>query len=117
MQRPSIRSALPLQRYQYGNFQVVLLGQIETSDPTQYQYLMAFVAEGQTQPTLYISAEKSRRSEAEQGSHRLRALMEGFDEVLEVGNQWRHVEPFVQAALKIGAQLLSLTDETPLKLS
>lgn len=116
MNRPSIRSALPIQRYQYGNFQVVLLSQIETNDPVQYHYLLAFVEEGQQQPKLYVSAEKSRRSEAGQGSHRLHVIAEAFDEVIEISNRWQQADDFAKEALTIGAQLLSLSDETPTRL-
>jgi hypothetical protein len=117
MQRPSIHTALPRRRYQYGTFQVVLLGNIESNDPRQYHLIMAFVQEGAAQPTLYLTAEKSSRAEQERGRYRLRVITDGFEEVLDVSDKWQDEACFAEEALRIAANLLKLNDEVATKLS
>lgn len=116
MYAPHIGSAIPKRRYQYGEFTVTLLRQIETNDPIQYQFVLAFVQEGQTTPVLFVTSEKNRRSEAVQGSHRMRLITENSDTVLDSSDEWRDEEAFTTAGLKIASNILGLTDVAPFRL-
>jgi hypothetical protein len=109
-------TAVPRRRYQVGDYTATLLGEVETRDPVQYRFILAMVLAGQAQPSLYVTSEKSRRSEASQGSHRLRLIAEGFDEVLGYSDRWREEDAFVTEALSVAVKTLSLADEQALRL-
>ena len=113
MERPDIRTAIPRQRYQFGEFTVVVLGQVESGDEKLYQYIMAWVRDGQSDPALYVTAEKSSPRQAAEGSHQLRLITDTMSEVLDVADQWGDLEAFVERALELGRSALGLADDTP----
>jgi hypothetical protein len=41
MSIPTITTAIPLRRYQYGEFVVTVLGDIESPDAVRYRYILA----------------------------------------------------------------------------
>jgi len=113
---PKIQTAIPKQRYQFGEYGISVLGEIESSDPRTYQYIMAFVPEGKQEPVLYICSEKSPPKDRHEGSHRLRVINQAMSEIMSTGDQWRDLDTFCGEALKLGEQLLGLAGEQPVKL-
>ncbi len=113
---PKIQTAIPKQRYQFGEYSISVLGEIESPDPQTYQYIMAFVPEGKSQPVLYICSEKSLPKDRHEGSHRLRVINQAMSEIMSTGDQWRDLDTFSEEALKLGKQLLGLAGEQPARL-
>jgi len=117
MERPKIQTALPQRRYQLGDYQAVVLGEIESGDARRYQYILALVRAGEPQPGLYVIAEKNPRKLAqEQGAFRLRLVTEGLDEDLGSADRWGEIEVFAQEGLTLAAQTLGLGDKAPQRL-
>ncbi len=115
-QFPKIQTAIPKQRYQFGEYGISVLGEIESADLQAYQYIMAFVPEGKPEPVLYICSEKSLPKDRHEGSHRLRVINQAMSEVMSVGDQWGDLDSFSAEALKLGEQILGLAGEQPVKL-
>jgi len=109
MQTPTITTAIPRRRYRIGSHQAVLLGDIESSDPSRYQYLLALVREGESKPSFYVSCEKNPRSRKAGGSHRLRVISSVMDEELESSDRFADEEVFATEALAMAVDLLGLT--------
>lgn len=113
---PKIQTAIPQHRYQYGDYSVTILGEIESPDPREYQYIAAFVREGEREPKLFIAAERLPPGQRDAGSHAIRLINATMDESMETGNRWGQLEEFIEQALKMGAQVLGLEQETPYQL-
>lgn len=106
-----LRSAIPIRRYQLGEFKVVLLGDIESSDGISYQFILAFIPEGEAQPLLYITCERNPTDEQKEGSHRIRVIAPHDARIFGSSDRWRDVEAFAEDGLLMGRKLLDLTDE------
>ena len=117
MQRPKIDTAVPQHRYQIGEYSATLLGEIASSDPKEYKYILAVIADGAQQPKLYVTLEKNRGQAAREGSHCMRMLGEGLDQEVGSSDQWRSADDFASTAIAVVMQLLGLDDERPIKLS
>lgn len=113
---PRIQTAIPQRRYHYGDYAVSVLGEIESGDEHDYQFVAAFVLEGENQPKLFVVAERQPPGQRQQGSHALRVINSAMNEVMEIDDRWGRLDDFTTQALQIGAQLLSLEQETPFKL-
>lgn len=113
---PKIQRAIPQRRYQYGDYGVTVLGEVESGDGHDYQYVAAFVREGETQPRLYIVAERQPPGQRERGTHALRLVSSAMDEVMDVDSRWARLDEFVDQALQMGAQMLGLEQEVPYQL-
>lgn len=111
-QFPKIRTAMPQRRYRYGDFAVTLLGEVDSADGRDYEFLMAFVRDGEAQPQLFVAAERLPPGQRADGSHRLRVINSAMDEIMAVDSRWGLRDPFAEQALQIGAQLLGLEQET-----
>ena len=103
---PKIRRALPQRRYLYGDYQVTVLGDVDSADERTYLLIAAFVRDGETQPRLYVVAERVH------GGIGLRVIGASMDEVLDVDPRWANIGAFVDQALQTGSQLLGLEQET-----
>jgi hypothetical protein len=114
---PKIQRAIPKRRYQLGDYGVTLLGEVETGDEFDYRYILAFVREGESQPTLFVCSERCPPGEREKGSHRLRVINSAMSEVMDTDDRWRDLEQFADEGLTLGMQALGLTQETPFRLS
>lgn len=114
---PKIQRAIPKRRYQVGEYGVTLLGEIESPDPVDYVHLLAFVREGESQPTLFVCAERCPPAERDAGSHRLRVINRAMSEVIDTSDRWRDPDAFADEALQVGMQALGLSQETPYRLS
>ncbi len=113
---PKIQTAIPQHRYRYGDFGVTILGEIESGDDRDYTFLAAFVHEGEAHPRLYIASEKLPPGQRDAGTHALRLINSAMDEVMETGSRWGQLSEFSDQALKMGAQMLGLEQETPYQL-
>jgi hypothetical protein len=111
MNKPDIRRALPQRRYKFGEFTVVVLGDIETGDAVNYRYIMAVVREGDAEPGIYLTCENVRG-----GQQQLRLIMRDGAEVIAEDPQYADVEVFTVAGLDILRQILNLGDEEAYRL-
>ncbi len=114
---PKIQRAIPKRRYKVGDYGVTVLGEVETGDTAEYLYLLAFVREGESQPSVFVCSERCPPGQRDGGSHRLRVINSAMSEVMDSDDRWRDLETFVDEGLKLGMQLLGLTQETPFRLS
>jgi len=116
MQAPRITTAIPKQRYQMGDYQAVVLGDIESPDPARYHYILALVRSGESKPGFFVTCEKNPRSRAAEGSHRLRIVSEVFEEEMGSSDNWSDVDAFATQALALAAKVLGLGDTQPERL-
>jgi hypothetical protein len=114
---PVIRTALPQRRYRVGEYQVTLLAEVESGDGVDYQYILAFVEEGRSRPSLYLCSERNPPGERGEGSHRLRLVNDAMSEVLGSNDAWRHLDFFAEEAMRIGIATLALRGEQPVRLA
>ncbi|MBI3547333.1 MAG: hypothetical protein HY081_12195 [Gammaproteobacteria bacterium] len=117
MQAPKILTAMPLRRYQLGEYSAVVLHEIESQDAVKYKFILALVRDGESKPSFYVTAEKNPRSRAHEGSHRLRVLTSGLDEEIESSDRWTDVEIFCETAFSVAIKVLGLADERPVRLA
>lgn len=117
MAEPAIKTAIPKARYRYGEFIITFLGDIESSDTVTYRWLAAVGREQEPRPGLFLSCEDLPVEERSAGYCRLRAMMQDGEQVLASSSDWRQYSRFETDALDIIAQMLSLTDEQPYKIS
>lgn len=110
---PRIATAIPQKRFQYGEYGVTVLGDIESHDGIEYRYVAAFVADGTSSPVLYVTAQRQPPGQRAAGQYALYVINAALDEVMDQGDQWRDLAAFTEQALKMGAQLLNLEKETP----
>jgi hypothetical protein len=110
---PKINTAIPQRRYQFGDFAVTVLGDIDSGDERDYQFVAAFVKEGESQPRLFVVSERLPPGERAKGSHALRMINSAMDEVMDVDGRWSRLGDFTDQALQMGAQLLGLEQEVP----
>jgi hypothetical protein len=111
MSVPQINTAIPLRRYQYGEFIITVLGDIDSPDPVRYRYIVAVAQEGNPQPGLFISSER-----AADGACALRVSMADGAQVLESSPAFCDLDLLVKEALQIIAGVLNLSDEMPHRL-
>ena len=113
MNRPGFKTAIPRRRYKLGEFTIVVLGEIESSDSIDYQYILAVVQGQDPEPGLYITAEKAV---VPAGEYSMRVVMKDGAEVIGSSAEWGSLDPFVDEALGIVSKVLNLADETPYRL-
>ena len=116
MSTPHIKTAIPLQRHQIGNFVATVLGEISSDDPVEYRYIMAIVEDGKQEPALYVISEHNRGASASEGRFRLRVIMGAEEKLLNPSDEWGDVDKFSLAGMGIIAKLMRLEDETPVRL-
>lgn len=110
---PKIQTAIPKRRYQYGDYAVTVLGEIESGDGRDYCFVAAFVKEGEAKPRMYVVSERQRPGERDRGSHALRVVNSAMDEVMDVDDRWSRLDDYVDQSLQMGAQMLGLEQEIP----
>ena len=116
MNKPAIVTAIPRRRYKYGEFTVVVLGDVESRDGIDYQYIMAVVKGTDPLPGLYVTAEKVGGTGPQPG-YTMRILMRDGAEVIATSPAWGELDAFAQEGLEIVGEMLDLSDETPYQLS
>ena len=111
---PIIKTALPKRRYQFGEFLLVVLGDIETEDKIPYRFLLSILPEGAEKPELFISSEPLPA----QKNYQMRIIAENISQtVSHQSDQWGELDLFCQDALALVSQLLNLGDERPVLLT
>jgi hypothetical protein len=110
MQKPAITTAIPKRRYQIGQYTGVVLGDIESGDETHYLYIFAVIAEGQSDPDLYVIAQKNGKQAD------LRLESDTLSEVLDSSPAWKDLDQFAAKAIELSASLLGLSDQQPQRL-
>ena len=115
MNKPGIVTAIPKRRYRYGEFTVVLLGDIDSSDGIDYRYIMAVVKGADPEPGLYVTAEKACRT-GQQAEYDMRIVMRDGAEVIATSPAWSELDAFVRDGLEIVSEVLELSDEVPYQL-
>jgi len=112
--KPGIRTAIPKRRYRFGEFMLTVLGDVESSDGIDYQYIMAVMQGQDPEPGMYITAERPGDSTGRELSMRL--VMRDGAEVIGSSDQWVSVDMFTGEAIDIVSRILNLSDETPYQL-
>lgn len=108
MDKPNITTAIPQRRYQFGEYGVTVLGEIESADPPNYTFILAMVKEGESEPAVYVICDRRRRGEY---AYRMRLVMEGFNEPMGESDDWGDVDAFCEFALQVAAKALNLGNE------
>ncbi|HEY9199834.1 MAG TPA: hypothetical protein VIR60_10745 [Gammaproteobacteria bacterium] len=111
LNKPSIQRAVPQRRYQYGEFSVVVLGEVESGDATEYRYIMAVVRDGDPEPGIYLTCEPGR-----DGQQQVRLVMRDGAEIIAADPGYADIEVFAVAGLDVLRQILNLGDEEPYRL-
>lgn len=113
MSKPAFKTAIPKRRYKLGEFSIVVLGEVESEDDIDYQYILAVVQGQDPEPGLYVTSEKAAtRGEG----YSMRVSMKDGAEVIGSSAEWGSLDPFIDEALGIVSRLLNLGDETPYRL-
>lgn len=116
MEAPKILTAIPQRRYQYGKYQAVLLGEIESGDGVRYHYILALVREGDVRPELYVTCERNAAARATAaGRYRLRVISRYLNEEIESSDRFGDIETFATEGLALAARVLGLADEEPVR--
>ena len=113
MSKPAFKTAIPKRRYKLGEFSIVVLGEVESDDDINYQYILAVVRGQDPEPGLYITAEKAA---VPGDGYSMRVSMRDGAEVIGSSAQWGSLDPFIDEALGIVSRVLNLGDETPYRL-
>ena len=116
MALPVIKTAFPKRRYQFGEFLLVILGEIESGDNIPYHFLLGVIPDGANTPELFISAEKCPHSQAKAEVYQMRIIADQMSQTLNQSERWCHLDEFVDDALTVVAKLLNLVDEEPVRL-
>ena len=115
-QFPNIRTAIPKRRYQISDFSATLLGEIESNDPANYQYILAFVPMGEAKPNFFVCSEKVQPKDRADGAYRLRVINSAMSEVMDQADSWGDIDAFADQALQLAQQALGLTGHEPMRL-
>ncbi len=116
MNKPGIVTAVPRRRYKYGEFSMVILGDIESNDDKNYRYIMAVIRGTDPEPGIYITAERDQPAGQGGGDYNMRIVMQDGAEVINSSSAWHDLDAFTSEALDIVGQLLNLGDEEPYRL-
>jgi hypothetical protein len=114
--RPNISTAIPKRRYQLGDYAATVLGEVETSDPRHYRYILALVPAGERTPTLYVTCEATPSKESAAGAWRLRLINEAMAEVMDTADRWGDLDDFAEQGLKLAGQALGIQREQVIRL-
>ncbi len=114
MDKPKIITAIPQRRYQFGEYGVTVLGEIESPDPPNYTFILAMVKEGDSEPLAYVICDRRRRGDH---AYRIRLIMDGFNEAMGESDDWGNLDTFCEFALQVTAKAFNLGDETPRQLT
>ncbi len=114
--KPGFDTAVPVRRYQVGEYQAVILGDIESTDGREYRYIMAMIVDGSHEPKLYLALERNR-DRNEEGRWLMRVMGHRLDESLGASDQWENIDQFTASAMNVAMKVLGLSDEIPALLS
>ena len=108
---PHIQSALPRKRYQFGEFSITLLTDIQSNDCENYVYILAAIRDGSTQPEVYITCEAITLDE--KPTYRVRLRSDQQEHIISTESHWGNEKKFCEFALEGIKQMFELTDEEP----
>lgn len=114
---PKILTAVPKRRYQFGPYEAVVLGEIESPDPVRYRFILALVRVGQPKPSLYVTAEAEPARGHREATSRLRVVREEGGEEFVSQEEIHNVDEFAAAALAAAGQVLGLAGVVPVRLA
>jgi hypothetical protein len=117
MPAPDIKTAIPKRRFKLGDFTLVFLGEIETTDAESYQYILAMVKDGEQAPSVFVVAEQARGEDKKQGSHRMRVLGPNTDQLIGVSDRWSNLDNFIEDSIAGAKQMFGLSDEEAFPIS
>ncbi len=115
--KPDIKTAIPRRRYSFGEFNVVILGDVESVDATEYRYILAVVREGDPEPGVYLTAERNRDGQAGTGAYAMRIIMADGSQVLDTADEWSDLDRFAADGLTVVSRLLNLGDQEAFRLA
>jgi len=110
--KPRFHTALPKRRLQIGEFTLILLGDIESSDGIAYRYILAVMQQGDPEPGIYLTCEPQPGNQ-----YAMRLIMRDGAEILASSDDWNDADVFMEAALETVKKLLNLGDEQAFDLS
>lgn len=116
MNKPDIKTAIPRRRYRFGEFNIVILGEVESGDANRYEYIAAVLREGDPEPGIYLTAEKNPPSLADEGRYGMRLIMADGSQLIRSSDDWRDLERFTADVIDVTRTLLKLQDEEPFRL-
>ena len=111
MSIPIIQTAIPRRRYQLGEFNVTVLGDIESPDPVRYRFIMAISRDPDPKPGIFISA-----AHAGNAGFSMTVSMADGAQSLGDSSRWGELDLFVEDALAVASRMLNLSDEAPQRL-
>ena len=114
MNKPGIDTAIPKRRYRLGEFSLVVLGEIESSDDRDYRYIMAVVRGEDPEPGIYLTVERSR--DPDHKGYNMRLVMHDGEDVIGSSEAWHDLDAFTDEAIGIVSRILDLTDEEPYRM-
>jgi hypothetical protein len=109
--KPGIVTAIPARRYSFGEFNLTVLGEVESNDGIRYAYVMAVIQGQDPEPGIYITAEQGAVS-----GYDMRLVMRDGAELIGHSEQWGSLDAFIEEAVRIVSQVLNLSDEVPYQL-
>ncbi len=105
---PQILTAIPQRRYRIGEFEAVVLGDIESKDSKHYIYVFALVREGENDPCLYVVLERTQHRD-----YHMVVMAEEQSKQFEASDELTDIDMFSQAAIDAAVRLFKLSDEEP----
>jgi hypothetical protein len=114
--RPIIRTAVPKRRYQLGDFSAVVLGEVESGDDKEYQYILAVLRPGDAEPGIYLTAEQTRPEHGSTAALAMRLVMRDGSEVIGHSDRWAGLDEFTEDALTALRKILGLESEEAFRL-
>jgi len=116
MSFPHIVTAIPMRRYQYGEFVLTVLGDVQSGDGEQYRYIMAVARDPDPAPGMFVCLQRNGDPDAE-GAWALRLAMADGSQVIGTDDGWGDLDAFVKETLDIVGRMLQLDHEAPQRLS
>ena len=113
---PNIETAIPKRRFQIGDFSAVILGEVTSRDQRTYEYILALVPDGETEPVLYITAEKVVADAAPEKVTVVRVIADGGERILGPDQRWCDLDLFGEDALAMVQKVMGLGEEEPRRL-
>jgi hypothetical protein len=107
MNRPDIQTAIPLRRYQLADYNVTVLGEVQSGDGIDYRYILAMVPDGKSEPDLYVLSIRQPGSQ----DHLLKLLAPEMERELDSSPAWKNLDHFCEQSLSLVQQALGLMDE------
>lgn len=114
MNAPQFATAIPKRRYQIGDYSVVVLGDVESTDGVDYRYIFAMVQDGTSNPSFYVL---SIHSPGAEGDYLLKVVAPNMDKELDKSDAWRDLDIFSEQAISLAQQVMGLKDEAAHRLA